>query len=102
LGAQSLGGADLGLDACRDRGCDFVLEREEVLQIAIVPLCPEMLAAFRFHPLRGNANPLPDLADTALEQVFRAERQADAAYVGTRALEREAGIAGDDDDRPVL
>jgi hypothetical protein len=65
--AQSLG----------DAACDFFLDGENVLELAVVALGPHRMARGRFNQLRGDAHPAAGAADRTFEHVRRAELLAD-------------------------
>ena len=56
-----------------DRGRDLVLDREDVLEVAVVALGPEVVVGRGVDQLHRDAHPLPDLAHAALDHVLHAE-----------------------------
>ena len=60
---------------------DIVLDLENIGQIAVVAVAPEMSATFRVDELRGNAHALAGPADRAFEHGTHAELAADGANV---------------------
>ena len=65
------------------------LDREDVAQVAIVALRPQVVAVHRAHELRRDPHTLACLADAAFEHRAHTERAADLAHVGGAALELE-------------
>jgi hypothetical protein len=74
----------------------LVLHREDVLQIAVVTLRPDVHAARGIDELRGDAHPGAGLSHAALDHVLGAELAPHLGHVRRLSLERERGIAGDD------
>ncbi len=70
-----------------DRLRDVVLHGEDVRQLAVVGLRPEMRVRRHLDQLRGDPHAIAGLADAALEQVRDAELLGDRRDVGARALE---------------
>ena len=102
LGRLALGPLDLGLlEPRRDRADDarrhLVLQLEDVLELAVEPVGPEMRAGRGIDQLAGDAHPAAGLAHAALEHVAHAELAADLPHVDGPALVGEARIAGDDE-----
>jgi hypothetical protein len=62
--------------ALRDGPSDLVLHREDVVQIAVVALGPELVAVGRARQLGRDAQPLAGLADRALHDVLDVETRA--------------------------
>ena len=56
-----------------DRGRDLVLDGEDVLEVAVVALGPEVVVGLGIDQLHRDAHPLPDLAHAALDDVLHAE-----------------------------
>ena len=79
---------------------DFVLNREDVFEVAVVLFRPDMMAGFRIDQLSGHANPAACLANTAFDDISRAEYFADLPYVGRAAFEGEGRISRDHRERP--
>jgi hypothetical protein len=78
-------------------GCYVVLNGEDVGQLPIEPLRPEVPAGGRVDELRGDPDPAAGLADAALEDMTHAEALADLADIDVLALEGEGRVAGDDE-----
>ena len=72
-----------------------VLHGEDVGQVAIETLRPQMSARGRVDELRGDPYPVAGLADAALQHVAHAEAPAHLLNVHVPALEGEGRIAGD-------
>ena len=78
------------LERIHDGARDLVLDREDVLELAVVGLGPEVVAVLHVDELRGDADPVADLAHAALEHRRHAELLADLPDVHLLPLEREA------------
>ena len=91
----ALGLAKLGLDCTHQRCGDFVLNGENIFQLAVVALGPDMVARQTVNQLRRDTNALAGLANTAFEHIGHAQCPGNFADVGRLPLIREAGIAGD-------
>ena len=94
-----LGGVDLRLDRGDDALGDPVLQREEVGDVAVVLLGPDLQAASGIVEERRGAEPLAGAPDAAAEHVAHAELAADRLQVGRAALPGEGGVAGRDEER---
>ena len=69
MGAFALELADFPLQRC-DQGCgDLVLKREDVGEVAVVPLGPNVVAGGGVDQLRSDANALAALADAPFDDV---------------------------------
>ena len=83
-----------------DRGddlvADLVLERERVLEPAIVALGPDVLVLRRIDELRGHAHAVVDLAYAAFDDVLAAELARDRPRVDLAALVGGGGLPGHD------
>ena len=73
----------------------FVLGREDVGQLAIEPVGPEMPAAPGIDELGGDAYAIAGLADAALEHEPHAELAADLLHLDRLALVGEGGVPRD-------
>jgi len=71
-----------------DRHClgDIVLQHENIGEIAIVPLCPYVLASLGLDQLRGKPDPIASCANTAFEHVAHAELTPDLPHVHSPAF----------------
>ena len=78
-----------------DRLRDLVLQGEDVVQVAVVALGPDVIAARAFDQLGGDAHALAGLAHAALEHMTDLELPRDLGHVDVFALERKGRIAGD-------
>lgn len=92
--------ADLGELQCRlDRGGDTlgnpVLQLEDILQIAVETVRPEIGARRGIDELAGDAKLVATAADAALEHVGHAKLLPNLADIGRSALVGERGVAGD-------
>src|SRR5262249_41394337 len=75
---------------------DLVLDGEDVRQLAVVRLRPEVVAVGDVDQLGADPQPVAGLADAALQDGADAELFADLADVLVAALEGEGGGAGGD------
>ena len=84
----------------RDDGLgDLVLQREDVVQVAVVALGPEVVVARRLDQLGGDADAPARAPHAALEHVADLQLPRDLRQVDVLALERECGVARDDGER---
>src|SRR5262249_61084832 len=85
----------------RERADDLlhhlVLGCEDVGEIAIEPLGPQMPTAAGIDELRRDAHTIAGLADAALEHEAHAEIPSDLLHFDRLALVDEAGVARDDE-----
>ena len=75
-----------------------VLHRKDVGEVAIEALRPEMAVIGGVDELGSDPNPIAGFANASLEHISDAERLADLLDGNGPALEREGGIAGDDEE----
>ena len=73
----------------------FVLSREDVGQITIEPVGPEVPAARGVDELCGDAYAIAGLADAAFQHEPHAQLVADLLHLGRLALEGEGGVPSD-------
>jgi len=105
VGAQALGGLGTGAsDLCvphvifhrgDDPGRDLILQGEDVPQIPIKAVGPEVGAGLGLDQLGGDAHTVGGLAHAALDKVANAELAADLLHIGKPALVDEARLPGD-------
>ena len=74
------------LDRADDRQRDLVLQREDVVELAVVALGPDVGAGRRIDELAGDAHAIRRLAHAAFEHVAHAEFAADLLHVDRRPL----------------
>ena len=86
-------------DDADDVARDLVLKDEQVGQLAIVFLRPEVSAGGGVDELGRDANAVRGAAHAAFENVANAELASDRPNVDRLAFEREAGIARNDEQR---
>ena len=77
----------------------LVLDGEDVLQLAIVALGPEMRVMGRVDQLRGDAHPVAGAPHAAFDEVADAEPAGDVLCLDRLSLERERRVARDDEQR---
>src|SRR4029453_4754211 len=80
----------LHLELAHNCACNLVLNFENVLQLAIKGLSPQMIAVSRVDQLRRYAHPFASLAHTALQNLRHIQLLAYSADVLVLSLEREA------------
>src|SRR5262249_8937279 len=80
---------------------NLVLYRENVSEVAVVALGPDMLDALGLDQLRSNPDAIARLAQTAFEHIAHTQFASDLLHVYGAALVGEAGIASDDEQRWV-
>ena len=72
---------------------DFVLDGEDVVELAVVAFGPDLRGAADLDELRGDADAVPGFAHAAFQDVVHGERLTDAANVLLPAFEGEGGAA---------
>ncbi len=85
----------------RHRFGDLVLQREDVGEIAVVPVGPDVVASLGFDQLGGDANAIGGPSHAAFEHVAHAEFAPDLLQIDCAALVGEGGVARDDEQRGV-
>ena len=92
-------------DTTGQRGCDrrshLVLNREYVIQLPVIFVCPDMSVIRRVDELNRHAHPVADLADASFHEVLGAKLFGDFAHIHRAILVNEAGIARDDEQLVV-
>ena len=76
---------------------DFVLQGEDVRQVAIVTIGPKMSAGCRIDELRGYPYPVAGPADAALDDIVHSQLRPDLLDLHRSALVGEGGVARDDE-----
>ena len=94
--AGLLGGRQPDLERRHDLERDLVLDGEDVGELAVVAVGPEMPAGRRVDQLGGDAHPLAGAPHAALEHMADAQLPADHPEIDRLALVGEARVAGDD------
>ena len=79
-------GRERELDPGRDGARHLALQREHVLQVALVALGPELRLVAGLDQLGGDADPAGVVADAALDDVVHAQVAPDRGDVAARAL----------------
>jgi hypothetical protein len=98
--APAFGARQSGLYGGGDPRGDLVLQVEDVGQIAVVALGPEIGPVHRVEELAGDAHAPARLAHAALQHVANTQLRADLRQVDGLPLVGEGGIAGDDQKPP--
>src|SRR5208282_2311958 len=80
-------------------GGDLVLHRKNIGEVAVIALGPEMPAGRRLDQLRGHPHSIAGLAHAAFKHVAHAQLAPDLFHVDRAALEGEARVARDDEQR---
>ena len=78
------------------RGGDLLVDREDVGQLALVALGPDVAAVRHVDELNGDADAVAGFADAALQHLAHVEQASDLSDVPRRVLELKAGRPGDD------
>ena len=86
---ERLRGEQLRLERRHHRVGDLILDREDVLVVAVVGLRPEVIAVVGSDQLRGDADALARAAHAPLEQVRHPQLLGDGRDVVAAALEVE-------------
>ena len=99
--ASRLGGKDLRQNRTNDPARDLVLKLEDIFQLAIVFVRPQMDAVRGIDQLPGDTNPVGDLPHAALKDISHTELACDLAHVDRFTFEGKTRIARDDKE-PAL
>ena len=89
-------GQELELQCRHDRLGNFILDGEDVREVAVVAVGPNVVAGLAVDQLGVDPNPIAGLADAAFQHVGDVELARDLADIESLALERECGVAGND------
>ena len=73
---------------------------EDILQFAVEPFCPHVIAGRRFDQLHPDAQPGTGLSDAALDDESDSQLARHLAYIHVLVPELERGIVGDDQQLP--
>ena len=77
----------------------FVLDREDVVEVAVVALSPQMVARCSLDELGRDTHPIACLANAALDDIGDAEFLSDFADIDRLPLVGERRVTGDDEQR---
>src|SRR5262249_25654827 len=80
---------------CGDCARDFILNSEDVAQLAVIPLGPAMGSRHGIDELCVDANTVASSADAALEHIAHAELACDLADVGCLSFVLKSRISRD-------
>ena len=97
---QTFGRHELRLDGGRDARRDLVLKGENIGQLTVVSLRPDVIAGNRIQQLAGDTHPLSALAHAAFEHIADAKIAPYLLHVRSLALVDKRRIAGDDEEPP--
>src|SRR6516165_2131985 len=95
--ALAFGARQRRLDRGDDTRGDVVLHREDVSQIPVVTLGPEMDPGSCIDKLAADAHPLPGPAHAAFEDIADTKLATDFLWVGGFSFVGECGIASNDE-----
>ena len=90
--------SELDLERIDDATGDLILDLENVSEVAIVALCPEMCAMGSVDQLRGNAHSVASLANAALDSELDAEFSANVGHTERFALVDEGRSSRDSEE----
>ena len=91
---------ELNGQGARNVACQFLMQNEDVGDLAVIPLRPHLICAADVGQVGGDANMRTNAPDAAVEQIVRAELTADGlCRIGPPAI-GEGGCPGN--DRQVL
>jgi hypothetical protein len=86
------------LDGGDDISGDFILDREDVVQLAVVPMGPNVFAGRCVNKLPRDADPSTRGPDAAFEDISDRELQGDLPNVDGSPLVGKSRIARDDEE----
>src|SRR5215813_688083 len=95
--ALTFGAGQRRLDRRNDTRGDVVLHGEDIGQISVVTLGPEMGPGGYIDKLAADAHPLPGSAHATFEDITDAKVAANLLQVDGFSFVGECGIAGDDE-----
>src|SRR5215510_2405082 len=95
--ALAFGARQRRLDSGGDARSDVVLHREDIGQVAVVSLSPEMGAGGNIDKLAADAHALPGSAHATFEDIADAKVAANLLEIDRFSFVGECGIAGDDE-----
>src|SRR5438093_2114917 len=81
-----------------DRTHQLILNRENVVQVAIIALRPQTIAGCRLQELRGYAEALTCSPNAAFHDITSAEHAADFLHIDSLALDCERGVPSGDQE----
>ena len=79
---------------------NFVLEVEDILELAVEAFGPDMGAGFGIDQLGGNAETISRLAHAAFKHIARAKLASDLLHIDLLALVGERRVACDHRKQP--
>ena len=100
-GAPELGIADGRGNRDRNGLGDFVLHREDVGEIAIVALGPDVVAGFGFDELCADADAIARLPHAAFEHVAHTKLAPDLLHIDRLSFKSELRAARDNEQRGI-
>ena len=92
-----LGQQEARLQRPDDALSHLVLDGEDVVEIAVVLVRPNVVAAFGVDELGGDSDAIARLAHAAFQDITNAEVGRHLAHIGRLALVGEGGVARDDE-----
>src|SRR5207248_3458129 len=84
-----------------DRLGDLVLHRENLSEVAVVALGPDMISGLGLNKLRGHPDAVAGFPEAAFENIPDTEFASDLLHIDGAVLVGEAGITGDHEQRWV-
>ena len=94
--------AERNLQGRGDLLAQLVLDGEDVFELAVVALRPQVVSGCRLDQLGGHAHPVGGLAHASFEYVSNAQVAAHFLDLDRRALVGEHRVAGDDEEPRYL
>ena len=89
-------GQELELQGRHDCLGNLILDGEDIGEVAVVAVGPDMVAGLAVDQLGVDPHPVAGLADAAFEHMGDIELARDLADIESLALERECGVPGND------
>src|SRR4051794_37091657 len=81
--------------------CQFVLYRQDVYQVPVIPVGPDVAAGLNVHELGGNSYPGARALYASLDHIANAELLGDQPHIDRATAIGKAGVARDHQERAV-
>ncbi len=102
LGTLTFGRAELGLDASGNGAGNLILEGEDIVEVAVVALSPDVVTRGCLEQLRRDTHSVTRSAHTALQHVSDSEILSQPAHIDRLTFEYESRISSNDGQPAIL